>query len=77
LPHLIKESRVFERVLHRLARIELVEHRHQHDTDNHPNRHVFKKIVQTLASLSQSSGQFYANRFFLASKYFLVIYLNY
>src|SRR5690242_20953318 len=40
------ELGVFHGRLRRLARIELVEHRHQHQADHQPDHQILEKIVQ-------------------------------
>jgi hypothetical protein len=45
---LLHELRILHGAGRGLARVELVEHRHQHDTDNHPDRKILEKIIQLL-----------------------------
>src|SRR6266568_23506 len=47
--HLLDELRILHRRLGDLARIELVEHRHQHQADDQPDHHVLEKIIQRLS----------------------------
>ncbi len=43
---LLHEFRVGHRLLSHRPMIELVEHRHQHDANHHPDRKVFEEIIQ-------------------------------
>jgi hypothetical protein len=52
LLHLFEELGVLQRTEHGLARVELVEHRHQNDADHQPDRHIFEHVIQGGASLS-------------------------
>jgi hypothetical protein len=59
LLHLFEELGVFERSERHLARIELIEHRHQDDADHQPDRHIFEHVIQGGASLSLGRDSLY------------------
>jgi hypothetical protein len=46
LPHLLDEGRIVDLRLHGLTRVELVEHRHQHQRNNQPDTDILEKIIQ-------------------------------
>ncbi len=59
--HFLDELRILHRRLGHLARIELVEHRHQHQADDQPDHHVLEKIIQRLSfALNDCVRSFYA-----------------
>ena len=51
LLHLVNELGILHRLLRRLLRADLIEHRHQHDGYHQPDRHRFYEIIQMRSSL--------------------------